>query len=343
MKIAIATDAWHPQISGVVTTLSKTMEILRKRGCEVLCIHPGRFPLTIPCPTYPQIRLAVNPAKRLRQLLDRFQPHAIHCVTEGPIGLACRWYCRRHGLDFTTSFTTRFDEYVEMRSGIPGSLVFRFIKWFHSAASSVMISSDPLRNELKQKGIRNMVLWPRGVDTDLFRMRDKSFLKETRPIFIYVGRVAVEKNIEAFLSLDLPGTKCVVGNGPALNRLALKYAGARFFGAKEGVELARYFAAGDVLVFPSRTDTFGIVMLEAMACGVPVAGYPVRGPIDIVKQGVTGCIDQDLKKAALQALRLDPARCREAALSYSWEKSAQHFLKNLVDARADKQNMKRAA
>jgi glycosyltransferase involved in cell wall biosynthesis len=330
MKIAIATDAWHPQISGVVTTLTQTIQELEKLGHDISVIHPGRFKFTLPCPTYPQIRLAVNPRKTLRQALQKFQADAIHIVTEGPIGLACRQYCRQHRLSFTTAFTTRFDEYISMRFFVPSRFVFSLLRWFHGAAQRVMISSVPLKEELERKGLNHTVVWPRGVDTHLFRMRDRAFLSDPGPIFLYVGRVAVEKNIEAFLSLDLPGTCYVVGDGPALQRLRTAYPRVRFVGAKHGIELARYYAAADVFVFPSRTDTFGIVMLEAMACGVPVAAFPVRGPVDIVKPGETGYLSENLQDAALKALTLDPEKCREYALQFSWKKSAQHFIDNLV-------------
>ena len=330
MKIAIATDAWHPQISGVVTTLTQTIQELHNLGHDVNSIHPGNFKFTLPCPTYPQIRLALSPRKTLRRVLERFQPDAIHIVTEGPIGYACRQYCCENRLNFTTAFTTRFDEYISMRFFIPSRFIFGLLRWFHAAAARVMISSVPLKEELECRGFKNTVVWPRGVDTDLFRMRDKSFLSDPGPTFLYVGRVAIEKNIEAFLELDLPGTQYVVGDGPALDKLRAAYPRVRFVGAKQGIDLARYYAAADVFVFPSRTDTFGIVMLEAMACGVPVAAYPVRGPIDIVQPGETGCLSDNLQDAALKALTIDPANCRKFALQFSWKKSAQHFIENLV-------------
>jgi glycosyltransferase involved in cell wall biosynthesis len=333
MKIAIVTDAWPPQISGVVTTLTETIRQLNHLGHQVLVLHPDRFPFTIPCPTYPQIRLAIAPGKRLRKMLNNFHPDAIHIVTEGPVGLSGRRYCVRNRLNFTTSFTTRFDEYIQLRFRIPSRWIFAMLRWFHSAASNVLISSVPLRQELESNGFTHTVLWPRGVDAERFRMHGKWFLSATRPLFMYVGRVAVEKSIEDFLKLDLPGTKYVVGDGPELNRLRADYPDVAFVGAKTGLELARHFAAADVFVFPSRTDTYGVVMLEAMASGVPVAAYPVRGPIDIVRNGETGFLDEDLHKAALQALELDPDRCREFALQFSWPNSAKYFINNLVQAR----------
>jgi glycosyltransferase involved in cell wall biosynthesis len=330
MKLAILTDAWHPQICGVVTTLTKTIEEIRKLGHQILCVHPGLFNRTVPCPTYPQIQLAVNPSGQLRRLLNRFNPSFIHIVTEGPIGLAGRFYCVKNRFNFTTSFTTRFDEYIQLRSGIPSRFIFRLMKWFHSASASVLVSSQALRQELRRHGLLRTALWPRGVDTDLFRIRDKSFIRDVRPIFLYVGRVAVEKNIHEFLGLDLPGTKVVVGNGPALEKLKRNFTKVRFVGAKTGIDLARYFAAADVFVFPSKTDTFGIVMLEALACGVPVAAYPVRGPLDIIEDGKVGFLDTDLKTAALKALKIDPMDCRRFSLQYSWESSTRQLIKQLV-------------
>jgi glycosyltransferase involved in cell wall biosynthesis len=329
MKIALVTDAWHPQISGVVTTLTQTIDHLRYMGHSVFTIHPGRFK-TVPCPTYPQIRLAINPWIRFPRMIDQYQPDAIHIATEGPLGLYCRQYCRRKAFNFTTSFTTRFDNYIEMRSFISARSVFKLLKWFHSVAARVMIASTALKRELSLKGLHHTVLWPRGVDTDLFCIRDKRFLPDPRPIFLYVGRVAVEKNIESFLRLDLPGTKYVVGDGPQLNRLIHDFPKVRFVGVKKGEDLANYYAAADVFVFPSLTDTFGIVMLEAMASGVPVVGFPVRGPADIIKQGETGYYGNDLRRAAIRALDLDPHCCRIFAEQFSWAKSAKMFIQNLV-------------
>ncbi len=330
MKIAILTDAWYPHISGVTTTVDHTIRQLQRAGHQVCAIHPQRYSIQVACPTYPQIKLAVNPYGRLKRLLRQFQPEAIHIVTEGPIGLAGRYYCRKNRLNFTSAFTTRFDEYIEMRSGIPARSVFKLLRWFHSTAARVMIATVPLQHELARNGLSKMVQWPRGVDTNLFRPRPASNSNGRQPVLLYVGRVAVEKNIEAFLKLKVPGAKVVVGDGPARPMLARAYPGVKFVGAKRGAELAGYFASGDVFVFPSRTDTFGIVMLEAMACGVPVAAYPVRGPKELVRQGITGCLDEDLAQAVKNALGLDPDACRAFALKFSWENSTQQFIKNLV-------------
>jgi glycosyltransferase involved in cell wall biosynthesis len=291
-------------------------------------ITPAGFK-TFACPTYPEIRLAWRPRKTLRALLDAFKPEALHIATEGPLGLAARAYCVSRRLPFTTSFHTRFPEYIQLRFYIPSALTYGLLRWFHGQAKRTLVSTSSLREELSRRGFKNLVLWSRGVDTELFRPRPQGFLADERPIFTYLGRVAVEKNVEAFLRLDLPGTRYVIGDGPQLAELRQRYPGVRFTGAKTGLELAQYLAAADVFVFPSRTDTFGLVMLEAMACGVPVAAYPVQGPLDVVRHGETGFLDQDLRRAALQALTLDRNRCREFAARFSWRETTKHFLGHL--------------
>jgi glycosyltransferase involved in cell wall biosynthesis len=331
MKIALVTDAWHPQINGVVTTLSVTVNTLLRAGHEVLVVHPGMF-RTVGCPTYPQIRLALAPLKRLSSKLDEFGADRIHAATEGPLGLACRRYCRRRRLAFTSSFTTRFDQYVSLRSPLPASWVLACLRWFHSAASRVMVSTSALKEELQAQGFRNPTLWERGVDTHLFRPRTESPLRGPRPAFMYVGRVAVEKSVEDFLRLSLPGSKYVVGDGPDRERLRRAYPETFFPGSLSGEELGAYYAAADVFVFPSRTDTYGLVMLEALASGAPVAAYPVRGPAELIIPGVTGFLDEDLHRAATRALELSRDRCRAYALNHSWESSVEQFLHNLVPA-----------
>jgi glycosyltransferase involved in cell wall biosynthesis len=330
MKICIATDAWRPQVSGVVTTLENIIREVRCFDHEIMCIHPGQFKRTIPCPTYPQIRLALNPNRTLKRILHQFDPDHIHIMTEGPIGLSCRLYCNKKGYNFTSSFTTRFDEYIHLRFGMPKTIIFNLLKWFHAASSNVMVATHQLKNELDAKGFIKTVVCPKGVDTSLFRIRSKSFLKEPRPIFIYVGRVALEKNIESFLKLDLPGTKLVVGDGPHIIKLKAKYPQVKFVGMKRGEELAKFYSAADVFVFPSKTDTFGLVMLEAMACGIPVAAYPVRGPIDIINQGENGYTNNNLAIAATKALELDKDKCRNFALQFSWEKTGEYFVNHLI-------------
>lgn len=333
MRIAIVTDAWTPQVNGVVTTLGRTAATLSASGHEVQVVGPDGF-TTVPCPTYPEIRLAWRPAGQLARRLAKFRPDCIHVATEGPLGLAARAYCRRHDLQFTTSYHTQFPQYVRARAPVPLGVSYAFLRWFHGAARHTMVSTRSQRRELERRGFRNLVAWGRGVDTELFRPGDRGALHDPRPIWIYAGRVAVEKSIEDFLALDLPGTKYVVGDGPARAELARRYPQARFTGYRFGADLAAVLGAADVFVFPSKTDTFGIVMLEAMACGLPVAAYPVSGPLDVVQQGVTGVLLTDLRAAALEALKLDGRRCREAALGHSWARASGQFLDNLVPARS---------
>ncbi|OGI40256.1 MAG: alpha-mannosyltransferase, partial [Candidatus Muproteobacteria bacterium RBG_16_62_13] len=250
-------------------------------------IGPDRF-RNVPCPTYPEIRLALFPGRRLRRLLEEAKPHAIHISTEGPLGLSARRWCLKRGFPFTTTFHTQFPEYVQLRSSIPLFLTYRMMRWFHDPATTLMVATPTLRRRLESRGFSNLGIWSRGVNTELFRPRDKDAFDLPRPIFLYMGRVAIEKNIEAFLKLDLPGSKVVVGGGPDLEMLKKRYPGAHFTGYKTGEDLARHVAAGDVFVFPSLTETFGLVIIEALACGLPVAAFPVQGPIDIIENGVTG-------------------------------------------------------
>lgn len=329
MKIAIVTDAWRPQTNGVVKTLSTTADGLRALGHVVHIIEPNQFK-TFPCPTYPEIRLAWLPYGRLSGLLEEFGPDAVHIATEGTLGAAARKWCLRRGFPFTTSYHTQFPEYVRARVPIPLAVSYAHLRRFHSAAARTMVATPAMQRLLESRGFKNIVRWTRGVDVSLFKPRDKGFLDFARPIAMYVGRVAVEKNIEAFLRLDLPGTKVVVGDGPARAELEARYPAARFVGYKFGEQLASHVAAADVFVFPSRTDTFGLVLLEAMACGVPVAAYPVTGPIDVVTQGVTGALDEDLRAAAVSALDLDPAQCRAYALANTWETATRQFLSQLA-------------
>lgn len=329
MKIAIVTDAWRPQTNGVVKTLGTTADGLRALGHDVIIIEPNQFK-TFPCPTYPEIRLSWLPYGRLSRLLEEFGPDAIHIATEGTLGAAARKWCLRRGFPFTTSYHTQFPEYVRARVPIPLSVSYAHLRRFHSAAARTMVATPAMQRLLESRGFRNIVRWTRGVDVNLFKPRDKGYLDLPRPIAMYVGRVAIEKNIEAFLKLDLPGTKVVVGDGPARAELQAAYPAAKFVGFKFGEELACHVAAADVFVFPSRTDTFGLVLLEAMACGVPVAAYPVTGPIDVVTHGVTGELNEDLRAATLAALELDPEQCRAYALTNTWENATRQFLSHLA-------------
>lgn len=328
MKIAIITDAWLPQTNGVVTTLHRTKENLEKMGHEVLLITPQEFK-TLPLPTYPDIRLSLFPRKTVFNRLDQFEPDAIHIATEGPLGSAARRYCLKRKLKLTTAYHTQFPYYVRLRAPIPVSLSYAVLRRFHSSAERIMVPTESQRQELLKWGFKNVVIWSRGVDIELFKPRSKSFLQDKRPISMYTGRVAVEKNLDAFLSLDIPGTKYIVGDGPDRQALSTKYPDAKFVGFKFGEELARYMAAADVFVFPSRTDTFGIVMLDAMACGVPIAAYPVTGPIDIVNNGVTGILDEDLKKAVSGALKLSSQDARAYAEKNSWLAATEQFFSHL--------------
>ncbi len=329
MKIAIVTDAWEPQVNGVVTTLKTTQQTLIAAGNVAEVFTPTNFK-SIPCPTYPEIRLAINPKPSLRKYLQDFQPEAIHIATEGPMGLAARSICKKNNWHFTTSYHTQFPEYIRERAPIPLKASYAFFRWFHSGAVRTMVGTQRQEDLLKNNGFKNLVRWPRGVNTKIFKPGDKNFIKDTRPIWIYVGRVAVEKNIQSFLELDLPGTKYVVGNGPAHDEMKNKHQNVKFIGYKFGEELAQFIAASDVFVFPSKTDTFGIVMLEAMACGIPVAAYPVTGPIDVVRDNISGCMNDDLKQAALCALELDTKNCLAQADEYTWEKASTMFLNNLT-------------
>ncbi len=329
MQIVIATDAWFPQVNGVVRTLAQTTALLEHWGHRVEVLSPSRF-RTIACPTYPEIRLALRAGPGVARRLQEIQPEAVHIATEGPVGLAARRWCLRRGMGFTTSYHTRFPEYVRLRAPVPLELSYTFMRWFHGPAIRTMVATSSMRQTLTRRGFTHLATWSRGVDTELFRPREKSFLDGPRPLFMYVGRVAVEKNIEAFLRLDCPGTKYVVGDGPALADLRRHHPQARFTGYKMGEELARHVAAADVMVFPSLTDTFGLVLLEAMACGVPVAAYPVPGPEDLIRNGENGYLDEDLGRAAALALSVKPDGCRSFAESYSWASCTQQFLENLA-------------
>ncbi|MCP9456620.1 MAG: glycosyltransferase family 1 protein [Nitrospira sp.] len=329
MKILIATDAWLPQVNGVVRTLGYTVEHLRQMGHEVRLITPEHF-RTYPCPTYPSIRLALFPKPGVKRALEAFRPQAVHIATEGPIGHAVRALCRSRSLPFTTSYHTQFPEYVRARWPVPLDWSYAYLRRFHGCAARTMVATESMRSLLRARGFRHLEIWARGVDSELFQPGPKSLLSDPRPISMYVGRVAVEKNIEAFLQLDLPGSKYVVGDGPDLEPLRRRYPGVRFTGKKSGRELAAHLAAADVFVFPSLTDTFGLVLLEAMACGVPVAAYPVTGPIDVVRQGKTGVLDHDLRRAVLGALTLDPADCVAYARQQSWRNCTERFLSLLA-------------
>jgi glycosyltransferase involved in cell wall biosynthesis len=334
-RVLVVTDAWHPQVNGVVRTLEAIAAILRRRGHAVHLLTPESF-ITLPCPTYPEIRLSLFPKRRVAKVLESCGADAVHIATEGPLGIVTRRLCLKRGIPFTTSYHTRFPEYVNARFRVPPALLYAWLRRFHNAGAGMMVATESVRRELAARGFRNIVPWTRGVDTTLFRPRDKGFLGDlVRPVWLYVGRVAVEKNIEAFLALSLPGTKLVVGDGPLLSDLRRRYRKRVVFaGAKDGEELARHYAASDVFVFPSRTDTFGLVLLEALASGLPVAAFPVAGPLDVIDGSGTGVLDEDLAAACHRALAIPAERCVRYAQRFSWEACAQQFLENLqpVDA-----------
>ncbi len=332
MRIVLISDAWHPQVNGIVTTVAQLSHALTAFGHAVALMTPDRF-RTWPCPGYPDVGLAFLCGPRLRPLIQAFAPDAIHLMTEGPVGYAARRYCRHRGYAYTSSFHSYFPEYLKLRASVPLAVSYTYLRWFHSRSRRVLVSTDTLRADLSAKGFARPAHWPLGVDTELFRPRDKSHIQDQRPLFMYVGRVAVEKSVEDFLRLDLPGTKYVVGDGPQRAELEARYPTARYLGYRTGEDLARTLAAADVLVFPSMTDTFGLTMLEALASGVPVAAYPVQGPIDVIRDPRVGRLDADLRRAALDALELSPKDCRHYALQWSWQHSARRFVELLEPMR----------
>src|SRR5215468_384480 len=314
MKVLVATDAWRPQVNGVVRTLGALVRAAVKLGVEIELLSPDGF-WTFPVPTYPGLRLALPSRSAIAARIEGAKPEAIHVATEGPIGHAVRRYCMKAGRPFTTSYTTRFPEYIAARSPIPEDWIYRVLRGFHAAAAVTMVSTPSLMAELSARGFNNLGMWTRGVDTELFRPDRAVALDLPRPIFVTVGRIAVEKNLEAFLSLDLPGTKAVIGDGPQEHELRRRFPDAKFLGMLSGHALAGHIAAADVFVFPSRTDTFGVVQLEALACGVPVAAFPVMGPRDVIGgHPQVGALDEDLRAAALRALELSRHACRAFAL-----------------------------
>ncbi|MBI3506307.1 MAG: glycosyltransferase family 1 protein [Proteobacteria bacterium] len=332
MRIALVTDAWRPQVNGVVRTLTETKRELEAAGHTVEMIAPERF-TTFPCPTYPEIRLSLAGSGSVGRLVDAFAPDAVHIATEGPLGWAARAACLARRLPFTTAYHTRFPEYVQARVGAPLSWSYAVLRRFHSPASRVMVPTQTVKTDLETWGFRNVVLWTRGVDLELFRPGPRDRLATKPPIFVYVGRVAVEKNVEAFLALDLPGSKWVVGEGPAMAALKTRYPEASYLGVLQQKELAAVYSAADVFVFPSKTDTFGLVLLEAMACGTPVAAYPVTGPLDVlgdVPAAVAGgAMDGDLRVACLKALEIPRVLARAHAERYSWAECARQFAEHL--------------
>lgn len=335
MKILVATDAWHPQVNGVVRTLGQVAREAQALGAEIEFLSPDAFH-TLPMPSYPEIRLALPMPGVVERRLERASPDAIHIATEGPLGHAMRRLCIKRGLPFTTSFHTRFPDYLAERLPIPGrwttELTWGWLRRFHTPGAAVLAATPTLASELAARGFHDVKLWPRGVDADLFHPRAGARLDLPRPIFLTVGRVAVEKNLEALLKLDLPGTKVVVGDGPARTALAKAYPDAVFLGARHGEALAEIYAAADVFVFPSRTDTYGLVLLEALASGVPVAAFPAPAPRDVIGEAPVGALDEDLRRACLNALQCSRNDCRDFALRLTWTESARIFLTHVAEA-----------
>ncbi|QMW22845.1 glycosyltransferase family 4 protein [Sandaracinobacteroides saxicola] len=329
-RLLLVSDAWTPQVNGVVRTLTTTVEHLRARGITVETITPDRF-ASLPCPTYPEIRLALTPPGAVGRMIRAFAPDAIHIATEGPLGLSARRWCEANNAAFTTSFHTRFPDYVHARFRIPRSLSWRFLRWFHGRARHVLVATPRLAAELADQGLPRTRLWSRGVDLSAFRPglpKPDGWQALPRPILLTVGRVAVEKNIEAFLTADAPGTKVVVGDGPALAGLKARFPNALFTGALSGEPLARAYAGADLFVFPSRTDTFGLVLVEAMASGLPVAAYPVAGPLDVVGEG--GALNEDLSTAIAAALRIPRCAAIAQGRRFSWDAAVDQFVSALA-------------
>ena len=329
MRLSIVTDAWLPQVNGVVTTLSAVVDRLREQGHAVDVIHPGDFP-TLPCPGYPEIRLALRTG-RVGRRLAAFAPDRVHVVTEGPLGWAAVRFLDRRGWHRTSSFHTRFPEYVRARLPfVPLAGGYALLRRFHRGSRAVLVPTPGVARDLAARGFERLVVWSRGVDTRVFRPEAAFDPGLERPVFLYAGRVAREKNVEAFLGLDLPGTRVVVGDGPSRARLETAHPEACFIGYRHGPDLAAWYAAADVLVFPSLTDTYGVVMLEAMACGTPVAAFPVTGPADVVRDGETGRLDRDLGRAARGCLALSRDRCAAFARERDWRETARSFLEHTV-------------
>ncbi len=328
MKIALVTDAWEPQVNGVVRTLKSTAAELRAMGHRVEFVTPLEF-RTLPCPTYPDIRLSLFPGRQVERRLAEFDPDAIHIATEGPLGLAARRFARERDMPFTTAYHTRFPEYIRARSGMPLSWSYAFLRWFHGPSSAVMAPTAVVKQDPDAWGFRNVVLWSRGVDLDIFKPMKGNKLNTRPPIYLYVGRVAVEKNVEAFLELDLPGSKWVAGAGPALSGIRARFPDVNFLGVLDQQELAQVYASADVFVFPSKTDTFGLVLLEAMACGLPVAAYPVTGPLDVLGDSKAGVMHEDLRVACLAALELKREDAAAHARKFSWRAATEQFLAHL--------------
>jgi glycosyltransferase involved in cell wall biosynthesis len=334
LRIMLVTDAWHPQINGVVRTLDRLAQELAADGHMVELLTPSGF-RTVPLPSYSDIRLALATPNQIARRIEAARPDHVHIATEGPLGLLARRFCLARDVNFTTSYHTRFPEYLRARLPVPESWTYRWLRRFHNAGAGTLVATPSLAGELTQRGFTNVRLWTRGVDTRTYRPDRRPALDLPRPILLSVGRVAVEKNLPAFLDLDLPGSKVVVGDGPALATLQMQYPDVVFLGVKTGEELADIYASADLFVFPSRTDTFGIVLLEALASGLPVAAYPVTGPLDVLNDGLGGVLSEDLGQAVRAALTIPRGDARAKAMNYSWSSCRALFLRHVRAAHGD--------
>lgn len=329
MKFALVSDAWKPQINGVARTLAALEKGLAAAGHQVVPLTPDQF-RTVPCPSDREVRLAVGAQRPLARLLEALAPEAIHIATEGPLGVAARGYCVERDLRFTTAYHTKYPEYLRARFHIPAAWTYAALRRFHRPSSAVMVATETVRRELAAQGFDKAVLWTRGVDVALFRPDCPAALELPRPVFLYVGRVAAEKSLPDFLELDLPGSKLVVGDGHQLPEMKRRYPRVHFAGRQEGEALVRHYASADVFVLPSRTETFGLVLLEALACGLPVAALPVPGPLDVIGGSSAGVLDWDLRAAALAALKIPREICLAYALRFDWRHSVEQFLGHVV-------------
>ncbi len=335
MRIVVVTDAWAPQVNGVVTTLVDLRQRLLAAGHDVEIVEPSSF-RTVGCPGYGEIRLAWRARDKVARQLDASRADAIHVATEGPLGLAARAWCRRRGVPFTTAFHSRFPEFLTASFGIPASWGYAAMRRFHAPSAGVMVPSAGTFEILERHGFRNLRRWSHGIDLELFRPNPNASLGWPRPLFLFVGRVSPEKNLDAFLKLELPGSKVVCGGGPMLERYRRAHPEVHWVGSVPRHRLVDFYAAADAFVYPSRTDTFGLVMLEAMACGTPVAAYPVAGPLDVVGSSDGGVLDVDLRRAALAALKVPRDRARARALEFDWDRVSREFVSYLapIDRRA---------
>nr|WP_321482532.1 glycosyltransferase family 1 protein [uncultured Cohaesibacter sp.] len=332
--LLIVTDAWHPQVNGVVRSLDRLGQEVKKQGMEVHYLTPLDFK-TVPCPTYPEIRLSLTMRRGVARKIEEIAPDYVHISTEGPLGFWARSYCKKWDKTFTTSYHTRFPEYLAARFPVPLSLSYAALRWFHNPGRCCMVATPSLKRDLEARGFERLHYWGRGVDLDQFHPREEKVLDFPGPLLLYVGRVAVEKNIDAFLDLKVEGTKIVVGDGPQKAALEERYPDVKFLGLKEGKDLADIYASCDVFVFPSKTDTFGIVLLEALASGLPVAAYPVMGPLDVIGDSGVGALKDNLEEAVREALTIDRQACLDYARNYSWEASANQFLSNISKVYSD--------